>query len=111
MTVDQIYSPTTNSTELKHEINDKITSQDVGLIFAREYYTFLNKKPSRLHAFYGADSLLVRGDEGESVPIFKGQEVKLSVIHNEEAQDDNVSHCRKFVTRSRNLISRIVKYW
>jgi hypothetical protein len=68
MTIDQqLYS-----NELKTE---KLNSEDVGLIFAREYYTFLNKKPNRLHAFYGADSLLVRGDEGETVPMLKGQEV------------------------------------
>lgn len=71
MTVDQIQSP--NDAHLKNE--NKITSQDVGLIFAREYYTFLNKRPNRLHAFYGSDSLLVRGDEGETVSMVKGQEV------------------------------------
>ncbi|CAO3597046.1 unnamed protein product [Absidia cylindrospora] len=42
-----------------------LASQDVGLLFVREYYTFLNKKPSRLHAFYNKDSYFVRGDEGE----------------------------------------------
>lgn len=79
MTVEHPYSPcTTNSTELKSDNADKIICQDIGLIFAREYYTFLNKKPSRLHAFYGADSLFVRGDEGETSPIFKGQEVSLN---------------------------------
>lgn len=52
------------------------SSQDVGLIFVREYYTFLNKKPQRLYAFYGKDSLLVRGDEGETVQTYHGQEVK-----------------------------------
>lgn len=53
-----------------------LESQDVGLIFVREYYTFLNKKPHRLHAFYGKDSLFTRGDEGVSVTVAKGQEVK-----------------------------------
>lgn len=74
MTVDQNHS--LNDAQLKNE-NGKITSQDVGLIFAREYYTFLNKRPNRLHAFYGLDSLLVRGDEGETVSMVKGQEVIL----------------------------------
>lgn len=73
MTVDQAHSP--NESHTKDE-NTKITSQDVGLIFAREYYTFLNKRPDRLYAFYGSDSLLVRGDEGETVSTVKGQEVK-----------------------------------
>ncbi|KAI7857817.1 hypothetical protein BDC45DRAFT_602912 [Circinella umbellata] len=51
-----------------------IVSQDVGLIFVREYYTFLNKQPHRLHAFYSKDSVLVRGDEGESAQTHRGQE-------------------------------------
>jgi hypothetical protein len=53
-----------------------LASQDVGLIFVREYYTFLNKKPSRLYAFYNKDSLFVRGDEGANVTTAKGQDVK-----------------------------------
>lgn len=52
-----------------------IASQDVGLLFVREYYTFLNKKPLRLHAFYNKDSYFVRGDEGETVQTYHGQEV------------------------------------
>lgn len=71
MTIEQA-----QSAKLKPE-NHKVNPRDIGLIFAREYYTFLNRKPNRLHAFYGADSLLVRGDEGELVPMVKGQEVKL----------------------------------
>jgi hypothetical protein len=54
-----------------------VASQDVGLIFVREYYTFLNKKPHRLHAFYNKDSLFVRGDEGSVTTTVKGQEVKI----------------------------------
>lgn len=52
-----------------------LESQDVGLIFVREYYTFLNKKPHRLHAFYNKDSLFVRGDEGTVTVTVQGQEV------------------------------------
>jgi hypothetical protein len=76
MTVEQIPSPVSTSESNFKNDNDKMTCQDVGLIFAREYYTFLNKKPSRLHGFYGADSLFTRGDEAELVPIIQGQEVK-----------------------------------
>lgn len=57
--------------------NLTLASQDIGLIFVREYYTFLNRKPQRLYAFYGENSVLVRGDEGESVSTFHGQEVGL----------------------------------
>ncbi|KAF7732283.1 hypothetical protein EC973_005178 [Apophysomyces ossiformis] len=41
-----------------------ILPQDVGLIFVREYYTFLSKKPERIHGFYNKDSQFVRGIEG-----------------------------------------------
>lgn len=58
------------------EVTATQSSQDVGLIFVREYYTFLNKKPNRLHAFYSKDSLFVRGDEGAITETAKGQEVK-----------------------------------
>jgi hypothetical protein len=65
-----------------------IASQDVGLLFVREYYTFLNKKPLRLHAFYNKDSYFVRGDEGETVQTYHGQEVSppppALKTHNEE---------------------------
>ncbi|KAG1459052.1 hypothetical protein G6F56_006251 [Rhizopus delemar] len=50
------------------------TAQDIGLIFIREYYTFLNKTPSHLHAFYNKDSLFVRGDEGTISETARGQE-------------------------------------
>ena len=53
-----------------------LASQDVGLIFVREYYTFLNKNPHKLFGFYGNDSLMVRGDEGEVATTIRGQEVK-----------------------------------
>ncbi|KAI8637893.1 hypothetical protein BD408DRAFT_352865 [Parasitella parasitica] len=58
----------------QEEANAQLASQDVGLIFVREYYTFLNKKPNRLHAFYNKDSTFVRGDEGTLTNTIKGQE-------------------------------------
>lgn len=58
-----------------HKSNNVLASQDVGLIFVREYYTFLNKSPHRLHGFYSEDSFMVRGDEGEVVETICGQEV------------------------------------
>ncbi|KAI7890500.1 uncharacterized protein EV154DRAFT_421912, partial [Mucor mucedo] len=97
MTVDQAHSP--NESHTKDE-NTKITSQDVGLIFAREYYTFLNKRPDRLYAFYGSDSLLVRGDEGETVSTVKGQEEISKKI--EELEFDN---CKVLVTQVDSQLS------
>ncbi|KAI8073566.1 hypothetical protein BDF21DRAFT_495272 [Thamnidium elegans] len=94
MTIEQVHSTKSNS-----EVN-KVNPRDIGLIFAREYYTFLNKKPNRLHAFYGADSLLVRGDEGEPVPMVKGQEEIRKKI--EELDFDN---CKVLVTQVDSQVS------
>ncbi|ORY91155.1 hypothetical protein BCR43DRAFT_498596 [Syncephalastrum racemosum] len=52
----------------------QMASQDVGLLFVREYYTFLNRKPSRLHAFYKDDSVFVRGHEGDPAHTCHGSE-------------------------------------
>jgi hypothetical protein len=62
--------------QIKENAPTQLASQDVGLIFVREYYTFLNKKPYRIHAFYNKDSLFVRGDEGTVSTMVKGQEVR-----------------------------------
>lgn len=53
----------------------QMASQDVGLLFVREYYTFLNRKPSRLHAFYKGDSTFLRGHEGDPAQACHGSEV------------------------------------
>lgn len=74
MTNSGVSSPT-------HEVNTTQSSQDVGLIFVREYYTFLNKRPNRLHAFYSKDSLFVRGDEGTVSETARGQEVSSSIYN------------------------------
>lgn len=94
MTIEQIPSTEVSDDHFLENESDKMTCLDIGLIFAREYYTFLNRKPNRLHAFYGADSLFVRGNESESVPILKGQEEIRKRI--EELDFDN---CKVLVTQ------------
>ncbi|KAI8096261.1 uncharacterized protein BX664DRAFT_323490 [Halteromyces radiatus] len=71
-----------------------IASQDVGLLFVREYYTFLNKKPLRLHAFYNKDSFFVRGDEGETVQTYQGQDEIRKKI-----EELNFEDCKVLVTQ------------
>ncbi|KAL0074280.1 hypothetical protein J3Q64DRAFT_1853004 [Phycomyces blakesleeanus] len=71
-----------------------LASQDVGLLFVREYYTFLNKKPHRLHAFYNNDSYFLRGDEGESVQAYHGQEEIRKKI-----EELNFEGCKVLVTQ------------
>ncbi|KAF9323438.1 hypothetical protein BG006_001442 [Podila minutissima] len=42
-----------------------VDAQEIGAMFANEYYTFLNKEPARLHCFYSKDSTLSHGFQGE----------------------------------------------
>ncbi|OAD81033.1 hypothetical protein PHYBLDRAFT_93066, partial [Phycomyces blakesleeanus NRRL 1555(-)] len=68
---------------------------DVGLIFVREYYTFLNKKPQRIHAFYSKNSVLVRGDEGDVAKTYRGQEVR----EIKSMEELNFEDCKVLVTQ------------
>ncbi|KAI8370227.1 hypothetical protein BD560DRAFT_352019, partial [Blakeslea trispora] len=79
---------------------NQLDPQDVGLIFVREYFTFLNKKPHRLHAFYNKDSLFVRGDEGTIANTAKGQEEIRKKI--EECQFED---CKVLVTQVDSQLS------
>ena len=47
---------------------------EVGWQFVQEYYTILNKDPSRLHCFYNKSSLMVHGFEAETVKNCTGQQ-------------------------------------
>ncbi|KAG0749356.1 hypothetical protein G6F57_004721 [Rhizopus arrhizus] len=82
------------------EVTATQSSQDVGLIFVREYYTFLNKKPNRLHAFYSKDSLLVRGDEGTVTETARGQEEIRKKI-----EECNFEDCKVLVTQVDSQLS------
>ncbi|KAI9591686.1 hypothetical protein BDF19DRAFT_454287 [Syncephalis fuscata] len=46
---------------------------EIGWMFVQQYYTFLNKEPSRLHCFYNKKSKMIHGHEGEPVNTYKGQ--------------------------------------
>ncbi|KAI7851644.1 hypothetical protein BDC45DRAFT_515495 [Circinella umbellata] len=77
-----------------------LASQDVGLIFVREYYTFLNKNPHKLFGFYGNDSLMVRGDEGEVATTIRGQEEIRKKI-----DELGFNDCRVLVTQVDSQVS------
>ncbi|KAI7829604.1 hypothetical protein BC939DRAFT_441212 [Gamsiella multidivaricata] len=49
-------------------------SHEVGMMFVHEYYTFLNKEPSRLHCFYNKQSTMSHGIQGEEPHICHGQQ-------------------------------------
>lgn len=53
-----------------------VDAQEIGAIFANEYYTFLSKEPARLHCFYSKDSTLSHGFQGEVTEVCVGQQVK-----------------------------------
>lgn len=50
-------------------------ANEVGVVFAHEFYTFLNKEPSRLHCFYNKNSTMSHGYQGEQIQVFSGQQV------------------------------------
>ena len=53
----------------------KVESLEVGWLFVQEYYTFLNKDPSRLHCFYNKKSFFLHGHEGEKANVCHGGQV------------------------------------
>lgn len=68
MTAPAANTPTTSPND------DAKVAQEVGMMFAHEYYTFLNKEPSRLHCFYNKNSTLSHGLQGENVDVTHGQQ-------------------------------------
>ena len=47
---------------------------EVGWQFVSQYYTFVNKQPSRLHCFYTKNSAFLHGTEGEDEQTCYGQQ-------------------------------------
>ncbi|KAG9067666.1 hypothetical protein KI688_011253 [Linnemannia hyalina] len=62
-----VQSPNVNSTDPK-------IADEVGVVFAHEFYTFLNKDPTRLHCFYNKHSTMSHGYQGEQIQVFNGQQ-------------------------------------
>ncbi|KAJ2681779.1 hypothetical protein H4R19_007265, partial [Coemansia spiralis] len=59
----------------------KLSTQDVGIIFVQEYYTYMHKSPETLHCFYGKMSTRVHGAECELVTQANGQqEIHASIV-------------------------------
>ncbi|ORX69942.1 NTF2-domain-containing protein [Linderina pennispora] len=57
-----------------------IGAYEVGWMFAQEYYTIMNKDPSKLHCFYNAKSMLIHGDEGKMLKQANGlQEISAAI--------------------------------
>ncbi|KAH9823238.1 hypothetical protein DFH28DRAFT_1078288 [Melampsora americana] len=68
-------------------------ASEIGWAFVPQYYTFVNKDPSRLHCFYTKRSTLIHSTEGEeATPCFGQQE-----IHN-KFMSLNFDDCKVFVS-------------
>lgn len=65
-------STITNSNSIQSQYS---LARDVGWAFAREYYKYFHDNPEILHQFYGEQSRLIRGLEGEEVKICQGLQV------------------------------------
>ncbi|KAF8889645.1 hypothetical protein BD779DRAFT_1671759 [Infundibulicybe gibba] len=56
--------------------HNNIVPSEVGWQFVPQYYTFVNKQPSRLHCFYTKTSTFIHGTEGEDgKPCYGQQEI------------------------------------
>jgi hypothetical protein len=51
-----------------------VVPSEVGWQFVPQYYTFVNKHPSRLHCFYTKTSTFTHGTEGEDITPCHGQQ-------------------------------------
>ncbi|KAF9923687.1 hypothetical protein FBU30_006242 [Linnemannia zychae] len=83
MTVATTVAPSPTGTSAK-------IADEVGVVFAHEYYTFLNKEPSRLHCFYNKDSTMSHGYQGEQIEVYEGQQAINEKIMALDFQDAKV---------------------
>ncbi|KAG0045868.1 hypothetical protein BGZ83_008914 [Gryganskiella cystojenkinii] len=73
MTATVATNPPTN-TEADHTVD----AHEVGMMFVHEYYTILNKDPSRLHCFYNKQSTMSHGFQGEETQDIHSKIVELN---------------------------------
>ncbi|KAI8615958.1 hypothetical protein BC830DRAFT_1120093 [Chytriomyces sp. MP71] len=60
-----------HATAYKPDVSNA-AAYEVGWLFVQEYYTFLNKEPSKLHCFYNSKSSFIHGTEGDSLDTQEG---------------------------------------
>ncbi|KAG0033546.1 hypothetical protein BGZ81_008122 [Podila clonocystis] len=71
-----------------------VDAQEIGAMFANEYYTFLSKEPARLHCFYSKNSTLSHGFQGEKeTEVCVGQQAIKTKIGGLDFED-----CRVLLT-------------
>ncbi|KAG9319665.1 hypothetical protein KVV02_008139 [Mortierella alpina] len=84
MTAPTATSPTVNGAESQPPVD----ADSVGSQFAHEYYTFLNKEPTRLHLFYNKNSVMSHGYQGKDVDVCRGQQASTCAIREKVVQLD-----------------------
>ncbi|KAJ1832638.1 hypothetical protein IWW55_002951 [Coemansia sp. RSA 2706] len=68
----------------------KVSAQEIGWMFAHEYYSFMNSDPKKLQYFYGKKSTCVHGTEGKIVTQANGQQEIYATIAAEEFQGSQI---------------------
>ncbi|KAF9948860.1 hypothetical protein BGZ72_009243, partial [Mortierella alpina] len=71
---------TTANTSAPANNEGAVASHEVGMMFVHEYYTFLNKEPSRLHCFYNKQSTMSHGIQGEDPHVCHGQQASSLIM-------------------------------
>ncbi len=61
--------------------NSTVSPSEVGWQFVPQYYTVVNKHPSRLHCFYNKASTFIHGTEGEDGKPCLGQAVSAAAFY------------------------------
>ncbi|KAJ2747048.1 hypothetical protein GGI20_000852 [Coemansia sp. BCRC 34301] len=67
-----------------------VVVQEIGWLFAEEYYTVMNGEPERLHMFYGRKSTCIHGTEGQTVDQINGQQDINALIASEDFKGSKV---------------------
>ncbi|KAJ1651650.1 hypothetical protein GGF38_005536, partial [Coemansia sp. RSA 25] len=67
-----------------------VVIQEIGWLFAEEYYTVMNGEPERLHMFYGRKSTCIHGTEGQVVKQINGQQDIDALIASEDFKGSKV---------------------
>ncbi|KAJ2658149.1 hypothetical protein IWW48_004170 [Coemansia sp. RSA 1200] len=82
--------PTINGNNPGEE-SRKVCAQEVGWMFAKQYYNMMNSDPSRLYKFYGKKSTFIQGTEGEVVRQANGQQEIRTAIAASDFKDCRVA--------------------
>ncbi|KAJ2851261.1 hypothetical protein IWW36_001282 [Coemansia brasiliensis] len=61
----------------------KISAQEIGWLFAHDYYSYMNSEPKKLQYLYGKKSTCVHGTEGKIVTQANGQQIYATIAAEE----------------------------